>query len=76
MPTFAFFWQAGAGEAVVVHSFFQFPPCQRAYLELIAGLKGAYCGASLLPCCADYGDEFLICPVHMRETRFTVGWYW
>src|SRR5258708_34984099 len=25
MPTFASFWQAGAGEAVVVHSFFQFP---------------------------------------------------
>src|SRR5216684_257575 len=33
---------------------------QSAYFELIAGLKSAYYGASLLPRCADYGDEFLI----------------
>src|ERR1700676_91811 len=33
---------------------------QGAYLELIAGLKGAYYGASLLPRCADYRDELLI----------------
>jgi hypothetical protein len=33
---------------------------QSAYLELIAGLKGAYHGASLLPGCADDGDDFLI----------------
>src|SRR6266567_34126 len=39
---------------------------QSAYLELIAGLEGAYYGASLLPRCADYGDEFLICAFHMQ----------
>jgi hypothetical protein len=38
---------------------------QGAYLELIAGLKGAYYGASLLPGCADYSDEFLIRAFHM-----------
>jgi len=39
---------------------------QGAYLELIAGLKGADYGASLLPGCADYGDRFLICAFHMQ----------
>ena len=39
---------------------------QGAYLELIAGLKGAYYGASLLPCCADYGYELLICGSHTQ----------
>ena len=39
---------------------------QGAYLELIAGLKGAYDGASLLPRCADYGDHFRICAFHMQ----------
>ncbi len=39
---------------------------QGAYLELIAGLKSAYYGASLLPGCADYGDEFLFCAFHMQ----------
>src|ERR1700757_1339532 len=39
---------------------------QGAHLELIAGLKGAYYGASLLPRCADYGDELLICAFHMQ----------
>jgi len=38
---------------------------QGAYLELIAGLKGAYYGASLLPRCADDGDKPLICGFHM-----------
>jgi hypothetical protein len=38
---------------------------QGAYLELLAGLKGAYYGASLLPGCADYGDHFLICRFHV-----------
>jgi len=33
---------------------------QSAYLELIAGLKSAYYGASLLPGRADHGDELLI----------------
>ena len=40
---------------------------QSAYLELIAGTKSAYRGASLLPCCADYGDELLICAFHMQS---------
>jgi hypothetical protein len=39
---------------------------QSAYLELIAGLKGAYYGASLLPRCADYGDQFPVCAFHMQ----------
>ena len=39
---------------------------QGAYLESIAGLKGAYYGASLLPRCADYGDDLLICTFHMQ----------
>jgi hypothetical protein len=39
---------------------------QGAYLELSAVLKGAYYGASLLPGCADYGDELLICGLHMQ----------
>ena len=39
---------------------------QGACLELIAGLKGAYCGTSLLPRCADYRDEFLICGFHVQ----------
>src|ERR1700719_3835366 len=43
---------------------------QGAYLELIAGLKGAYDGASLLPRCADYGDLFLICAFHMQCLLF------
>jgi hypothetical protein len=38
---------------------------QGAYLELIAGLKGTYYGASLLPRCADDGDELLIGGFHM-----------
>ena len=38
---------------------------QGAYLKLIAGLKGAQHGASLLPGCADDGDHFLICEFHM-----------
>jgi hypothetical protein len=33
---------------------------------LIAGLKGTYYGASLLPRCADDGDELLIGGVHMQ----------
>jgi hypothetical protein len=43
---------------------------QGAYLELIAGLKGAYYGASLLPRCADYGDRFPICAFHMQCAPF------
>src|ERR1700740_336424 len=39
---------------------------QGAHLESIAGLKGAYYGASLLPRRADYGDELLICAFHMQ----------
>jgi hypothetical protein len=39
---------------------------QSAYFELIAGLKSAYYGASLLPRCADYGDQFLVCTFHMQ----------
>src|SRR6266436_6370562 len=39
---------------------------QGAYLELIAGLKGAYYRASLLPRCAHYGDELPICAFHMQ----------
>ena len=39
---------------------------QGAYLELIAGLKGAYHSASLLPGCADDGDDFLICGFHTQ----------
>jgi hypothetical protein len=31
-------------------------------------LKGAYYGASLLSCCADYGDRSLICAFHMQCT--------
>src|SRR5882672_6039725 len=38
---------------------------QCAYLELIAGSKGACYGASLLPRCADYRDELLIRSSHM-----------
>jgi hypothetical protein len=38
---------------------------QGAYLELIASLKGAYYGASLLPRCADYRDKLLICGFHV-----------
>src|ERR1700693_1137477 len=32
---------------------------QSAYLELALGLQGTHDCASLLPCCADYGDQFL-----------------
>ena len=39
---------------------------QGAYLELFTGLKGAYHGASLLPGCADDGDDSLICGFHMQ----------
>src|ERR1700758_5611062 len=39
---------------------------QSAYLKLIAGLKGAYYGASLLPRCAVYGDELFVCAFHMQ----------
>jgi len=28
--------------------------------------QGAYYGASLLPRCADYGDDLLICTFHMQ----------
>src|SRR5260370_42624394 len=45
---------------------------QGAHLELIAGLKGAYYRASLLPRCADYGDELLICPFHMQCPSLSV----
>jgi hypothetical protein len=38
---------------------------QGAYLELMASLKGAYYGASLLPRCADYRDKLLICGFHV-----------
>jgi hypothetical protein len=44
---------------------------QSAYFELIAGLKSAYYGASLLPRCADYGDEFLIYAFHMRRASLS-----
>ena len=33
---------------------------QSAHLELAAGLQGTHDSASLVPCCADYGDQFLI----------------
>ena len=33
---------------------------QSAHLELAAGLQGTYHCASLLPRCADHGDQFLI----------------
>src|SRR6266446_10563041 len=45
---------------------------QGAYLELIAGLKGAYYRASLLPRCAHYGDELLICAFHMQCASLSV----
>ena len=45
---------------------------QGANLELIAGLKGAYYRASLLPCCADYGDHFLICAFHLQCASLSV----
>jgi hypothetical protein len=35
-------------------------------------LKGAYYGASLLPRCADYGDELLICGFHMQCASLSV----
>src|ERR1700730_11024173 len=38
----------------------------------MAGLKGAYYGASLLPRCADYGDHFLICAFHRQCAPFPV----
>ena len=44
---------------------------QSAHLELIAGLKSAYYGASLLPGCADYGDELLICAFHMQSASLS-----
>jgi hypothetical protein len=47
-------------------------PSQSAYLELIAGLKGADYGASLLPRCADDGDELLICAFHMECTSLSL----
>ncbi len=40
-------------------------PSQSAYLELSAGLKGAYYGASLLSRCADHRDQLLICGFHL-----------
>src|SRR5438045_1787605 len=43
---------------------------QGTYLELIAGLKGAHDGASLLPGCADYSDKFLICTFHVQCASF------
>src|SRR5260370_22196144 len=46
---------------------------QGAYLELIAGLKGAYYGASLLPRCADYGDELLVCSSHVVCLSFSLS---
>jgi len=40
-------------------------PSQCAYLELIAGLKGTYYSASLLPRCAYCGDQFLsLCSIY------------
>jgi hypothetical protein len=33
---------------------------QSAHLELALGLQGTYDSASLLPRCADHGDQFLI----------------
>ena len=33
---------------------------QSAHLELAAGLQGTYDSASLLPRCADHGDQFLL----------------
>src|SRR5580704_709019 len=38
---------------------------QDAYLELIACSKSPYYSASLLPRCADYRDELLVCSSHM-----------
>ncbi len=46
---------------------------QGAYLELIAGLKGAYYGASLLPRCADYRDELLVCSSHIVCLSFSLS---
>src|SRR5258708_21802947 len=45
---------------------------QSAYLELIAGLNSAYYGASLLPGCADYGDQFLVCTFHMQRASLSL----
>src|ERR1700693_3014719 len=46
---------------------------QGAYLELIARLKSAYYGASLLPRCADYGDHFLICAFHIQRASLSLS---
>jgi len=40
-------------------------PSQSAYLELSAGLKGAYYGASLLSCCATTAISFLFVRIHL-----------
>ena len=46
---------------------------QGANLELIAGSKGAYYGASLLPRCADHGDELLICEFHVQCASLSIS---
>src|SRR6266403_309424 len=46
---------------------------QSAYLELIAGLKSANYGASLLPGCADYSDQFLVCAFHMQHASLSLS---
>ena len=44
---------------------------QGAYLELLVGLQCAYYRASLLPRCANYGDELLICAFHMQSASLS-----
>src|SRR6266481_4836457 len=40
---------------------------QGACFELLVGLQGAYYGASLLPRCAGYRDQLLICAFHLQD---------